>query len=150
VAKILVADDSSDIRHLLSAILVEEGHSVTTANDGAKAVEMMAEEAPELLVLDVMMPRLDGYGVLTSMQETGLLSEVKVLILTAKTSEADWARGYKLGADQYLTKPFGSDELLQSVTNLLETSKADLKVKTEEELDRAQLLSRLESIFTDF
>lgn len=150
MAKILVADDSSDIRHLLSAILVEEGHSVTTANDGAKAVEMMAEEAPELLVLDVMMPRLDGYGVLTSMQETGLLSEVKVLILTAKTSEADWARGYKLGADQYLTKPFGSDELLQSVTNLLETSKADLKVKTEEELDRAQLLSRLESIFTDF
>jgi DNA-binding response OmpR family regulator len=150
VAKILVADDSSDIRHLLSAILVEEGHSVTTASDGAKAVEMMAEEAPELLVLDVMMPRLDGYGVLTSMQETGLLSEVKVLILTAKTSEADWARGYKLGADQYLTKPFGSDELLQSVTNLLETSKADLKVKTEEELDRAQLLSRLESIFTDF
>jgi OmpR family response regulator RpaB len=150
VARILVTDDSSDIRHLLSAILVEEGHSVTTANDGAKAVEMMAEEAPELLVLDVMMPRLDGYGVLTSMQETGLLSEVKVLILTAKTSEADWARGYKLGADQYLTKPFGSDELLQSVTNLLETSKADLKVKTEEELDRAQLLSRLESIFTDF
>ena len=150
MAKILVADDSSDIRHLLSAILVEEGHSVTTASDGAKAVEMMAEEAPELLVLDVMMPRLDGYGVLTSMQETGLLSEVKVLILTAKTSEADWARGYKLGADQYLTKPFGSDELLQSVTNLLETSKADLKVKTEEELDRAQLLSRLESIFTDF
>lgn len=150
MAKILVTDDSSDIRHLLSAILVEEGHSVTTANDGAKAVEMMAEEAPDLLVLDIMMPRLDGYGVLTEMQNSGLLSEVKVLILTAKTSEADWARGYKLGADQYLTKPFGSDELLQSVSTLLETSKADLKVKTEEELDRAQLLSRLESIFTDF
>jgi DNA-binding response OmpR family regulator len=150
VAKILVADDSSDIRLLISAILVEDGHSVTTANDGSKAVEMMAEEAPELLILDVMMPRLDGYGVLTSMQETGLLSEVKVLVLTAKTSEGDWARGYKLGADQYLTKPFGSDELLQSVSNLLETSKADLKVKTEEELDRAQLLSRLESIFSDF
>lgn len=150
MAKILVADDSPDVRYLLSAILSDEDHEVSCASNGAKAIEAMSLEAPDLLVLDVMMPALDGYGVLTAMGKAGLLDRVKVLILTAKSSEADWAQGYKLGADGYLTKPFGGEELIPTVQMLLETSKADLKAKTAEELDRARLLSRLESIFTDF
>ena len=150
MARILITDDSADIRQLLSALMVEEGHKVLVASDGVKALEVIDTELPDLMILDVMMPNLDGYGVLREMNERNVTSEVKILILTAKTAEADWVRGYKLGADQYLTKPFGSDELIDSVNDLLATSKDDLRKRTEEELDRAQLLSRLESIFQDF
>lgn len=150
MARILITDDSADIRQLLSALMVEEGHKVLVASDGMKALEAVDTELPDLMILDVMMPNLDGYGVLREMNERNVTNEVKILILTAKTAEADWVRGYKLGADQYLTKPFGSDELIDSVNDLLATSKDDLRKRTEEELDRAQLLSRLESIFTDF
>ena len=150
MARILITDDSSDIRQLLSALMVEEGHKVLVANDGRKALEVIDTELPDLMILDIMMPNLDGYGVLREMNERQVTDRVKVLILTAKTAEADWVRGYKLGADQYLTKPFGSDELIASVNDLLASSKDSLRQKTEEELDRAQLLSRLESIFQDF
>lgn len=150
MARILITDDSADIRQLLSALMVEEGHKVLVASDGMKALEVVDTELPDLMILDVMMPNLDGYGVLREMNERNVTNDVKVLILTAKTAEADWVRGYKLGADQYLTKPFGSDELIDSVNDLLATSKDDLRKRTEEELDRAQLLSRLESIFQDF
>lgn len=150
MARILITDDSADIRQLLSALMVEEGHKVLVASDGTKALEVMDSELPDLMILDIMMPNLDGYGVLREMNTRDVTKDVKVLILTAKTAEADWVRGYKLGADQYLTKPFGSDELIAAVDELLSTTKDDLRKKTEEELDRAQLLSRLESIFQDF
>ncbi len=150
MARILITDDSADIRQLLSALMVEEGHKVLVANDGVKAIEAIDTELPDLMILDIMMQNLDGYGVLREMNERNVTKDVKVLILTAKTAEADWVRGYKLGADQYLTKPFGSDELIAAVNRLLAASKATLQKKTEEELDRAQLLSRLESIFQDF
>ena len=150
MARILITDDSADIRQLLSALMVEEGHKVLVANDGMKAIEAVDTELPDLMILDIMMPNLDGYGVLREMNERGVTDQVKILILTAKTAEADWVRGYKLGADQYLTKPFGSDELIASVNDLLASTKESLRKKTEEELDRAQLLSRLESIFQDF
>jgi two-component system alkaline phosphatase synthesis response regulator PhoP len=150
MARILITDDSADIRQLLSALMVEEGHKVLVASDGLKAIEAIDTELPDLMILDIMMPNLDGYGVLREMNERNVTKDVKVLILTAKTAEADWVRGYKLGADQYLTKPFGSDELIAAVNGLLAASKDSLQKKTEEELDRAQLLSRLESIFQDF
>jgi DNA-binding response OmpR family regulator len=147
MGRILITDDDADIRHLLSALLVEEGHKVVVAHDGAKALEAMASDEPELLVLDIMMPRVDGYSVLAQMDELGMLDRVKVLMLTAKTSESDWVRGYKLGADHYLTKPFAADEFLETVTDVLATPKDELARRREAELDKAQLLSRLESIF---
>lgn len=150
MSRILITDDSADIRQLLSAILAEEGHKVIVAADGAKALELMEKELPEILVLDLMMPNLDGYGVLKEMAERNLLGGIKVLILTAKTSEADWVRGYKLGADMYLTKPFGTDELIESIELLMKSTKEELRQRTDQELDKAQLLSRLESIFQEF
>jgi DNA-binding response OmpR family regulator len=150
MARILIADDSADIRQLLSAILVEEGHKVVVAGDGQKALDLMGADPPDLLILDIMMPVLDGYGVLKEMKRSGHRSDVRILILTAKASESDWVRGYKMGADQYLTKPFGSDELLAAIEGMLSMSKDQLKARTEDELSKAQLLSRLESIFTDF
>jgi DNA-binding response OmpR family regulator len=109
----------------------------------------MRRQAPDLLMLDVIMPNVDGYGVLREMKNSGLLQDVKILVLSAKTSEADIVKGYKLGADQYLTKPFGAQELLDSVEQMLETRKVDLKGKSQDELEKAQLLSRLESLFSD-
>lgn len=147
MGRILITDDNADIRHLLSAMLEEEGHEVTIADDGGSALEMMQIDEPDLLVLDIMMPRMDGYSVLSEMQETGQLERVKVLMLTAKTSESDWVRGYKLGADSYLTKPFAAEELVETIERLLATPKQELAKAREAELDKAQLLSRLESIF---
>jgi DNA-binding response OmpR family regulator len=147
MARILVVDDDPDIRRLLSVILLQEGHKVVSAEDGEKALKMIGDEPPDLVVLDVMMPRKDGYMVLKELKSTGMREATKVLVLTARTAEADWLRGYKLGADQYLTKPFENNELTDAVEGLLAMSKEQLRARRQQELDRAQLLSRLESLF---
>ena len=150
MARILLVDDSADIRHLLSTILRDEGHDVAVASDGVQAIEAIKTGAPDLMILDIMMPRMDGYGVLKEMRDGGIKDEVKILVLTAKAAEADWVRGYKLGADDYLTKPFGADELVDAVNTLLKMDPESVKKRSEQELDKAQLLSRLESMFQNY
>lgn len=147
MARILIAEDNAEIRMLVSSILVEEGHKVAVAQDGQQALEMVTDEPPDVLVLDIMMPQVDGYTVLKELKASGVREQMKILILTAKTSEADWVRGYKLGADSYLTKPFDTDELINAIHELLSATKEQLRARREAELDKAQLLSRLESIF---
>ena len=147
MARILIAEDNAEIRALVSSILIEEGHKVTVAQNGQQALDMMLEDAPDVLVLDIMMPQMDGYSVLKELKSSGIRDTMKILVLTAKTSESDWVRGYKLGADAYVTKPFDIDELTRQVAELLEMTKDQLRVRREQELDKAQLLSRLESIF---
>jgi two-component system, OmpR family, response regulator len=150
MARILLVDDSADIRHLLGTILKDEGHDVAVASDGVQAIEAIKNHAPDLMILDIMMPRMDGYGVLKEMRDGGIKEDVKILVLTAKAAEADWVRGYKLGADDYLTKPFGADELVDAVNTLLKMDPAALRKRSEQELDKAQLLSRLESMFQNY
>ena len=147
MARILIAEDNAEIRTLVSSILVEEGHKVGVAQNGQQALDMMLDDAPDVLVLDIMMPQMDGYSVLKELKSSGIKEQMKILILTAKTSESDWVRGYKLGADSYLTKPFDTDELINAIEDLLSSTKEQLRVRREAELDKAQLLSRLESIF---
>lgn len=147
MARILIAEDNAEIRTLVSSILVEEGHKVGVAQNGQQALDMMLDDAPDVLVLDIMMPQMDGYTVLKELKSSGIKETMKILILTAKTSESDWVRGYKLGADSYLTKPFDTDELINGIEDLLASTKEQLRVRREAELDKAQLLSRLESIF---
>jgi two-component system, OmpR family, alkaline phosphatase synthesis response regulator PhoP len=147
MARILVAEDNAEIRALVSSILIEEGHKVTVAQNGQQALDMMLDDAPDVLVLDIMMPQMDGYTVLKELKNSGIRDSMKILVLTAKTSESDWVRGYKLGADAYVTKPFDIDELTRHVEELLSMTKDQLRVRREQELDKAQLLSRLESIF---
>ena len=147
MARILVVDDDPDIRRLVNTILSESDHIIQTAEDGEKALEIVQSQVPDLMILDVMMPLMDGFMVLKQMRVNGLRESTKVLMLTARTAEADWVRGFKLGADGYLTKPFDPQELLTAVDDLLVLSKDQLKNRREEELARAQMLSRLESIF---
>ena len=147
MARILVVDDDPDIRRLVNTILSESDHRIQTAEDGEKALEIVQSQVPDLMILDVMMPLMDGFMVLKQMRVNGLREATKVLMLTARTAEADWVRGFKLGADGYLTKPFDPQELMAAVDDLLVLSKDQLKNRREEELARAQMLSRLESIF---
>jgi DNA-binding response OmpR family regulator len=147
MTRVLVVDDHPDIRKLIAAILSGDGHHVATAPDGQRALEVLAQDPPDVMVLDVMMPHLDGYGVLCAMHGRGLLQRTRVLMLTAKNNEADWLKGYELGAHGYLTKPFDPDELSEAVRDLLSMDMKELTAHQEEELERAQLLARLESLF---
>ena len=147
MARILIVDDNADIRRLIGTILSSTEHELFYAEDGDKALEVTKAKQPDLIILDVMMPMMDGFMVLKQMRVAGLRESTKVLMLTAKSSESDWVRGYKLGADAYVTKPFDPDELLNAVAELFAMPKERLRERREEELHRAQMLSRLESLF---
>jgi DNA-binding response OmpR family regulator len=149
MARILIADDDPDIRQLVIYALADEGHEVSVAKNGREAIDHVAESPPELMLLDIMMPEMDGYDVLRELDERNIKGFTKVLVLSAKGSERDWKLGYDLGADRYMTKPFDPDELLQTVNDMLTASNEELEAKREEEQDRANLLSQLESIFGD-
>jgi DNA-binding response OmpR family regulator len=114
--RILVADDDPDIRGLLRELLDRRGFAVTEARDGQEALRAFFDERPDLVVLDVAMPGLDGWQTLERIRE---LSDVPVVMLTAKATELEKTRGLRAGADDYVTKPFGRQELLARVEGLL-------------------------------
>lgn len=147
MARIYIADDDADIRNLLTFTLIEEGHEVLAAKDGQMAVEAIVKEPPDLLVLDMMMPRLDGLGVLRALDAAGVLDTTKVLVLTARTAERDRVEGFERGADLYLTKPFDPDALVEAVRSLLDSTHSDLQARREAERDKASLLAQLDAVF---
>jgi DNA-binding response OmpR family regulator len=146
VADILIADDDADIRRLLSHVLAEEGHQVSVAKDGRSSIETMVMSPPDIVILDLMMPEMDGLSVLSEMAEYQVLDSTKVLVLTARASESDREVGFRLGADNYLTKPVEPLEIVVAVKELLALSKDELRVRREAELDKAHLLSQLETV----
>jgi CheY-like chemotaxis protein len=149
MGRILIAEDNQTVRQLLAHLLVEDGHEVAVAVNGAQALEKVESYAPDMLILDLMMPVLDGYGVLEQLRESGREGSLKVLVLTAKGNEADIERSLALGACQHMTKPFDPDELSATIHQLLELSMEEIMRRQEEEHDRAALLSQLESIFSN-
>jgi DNA-binding response OmpR family regulator len=114
--RILVVDDDPDIRGLLRELLDRRGFSVLEAGDGQEALRVFFDDRPDLVVLDVQMPGLDGWKTLERIRE---LSDVPVVMLTAKATELEKTRGLRAGADDYVTKPFGRQELLARVEALL-------------------------------
>ena len=119
-ATILVVDDEPVMVRLLRANLEGAGFRVLSAGDGAEAVEITEREQPDLVVLDIMLPKMDGFAVCRAIRE---FSRVPVLMLTARTTEVDLIHGFQMGADDYLTKPFSTGELLVRVQALLRRSK---------------------------
>jgi DNA-binding response OmpR family regulator len=115
-ARILVVDDEEDIRILLRTLLERAGYVVEEAADGRAGIRSFYASAPDLVVLDVSMPELDGWATLERIRD---LSDVPVLMLTARGSELDRVRGLNAGADDYVSKPFGRQELLARVQALL-------------------------------
>lgn len=146
MAQILIAEDDADVRRLMALALEGEGHRVATASDGVEALRALAEVVPDLLLLDVMMPNLDGYGVLDHMTSSGLKDQVRVMMVTAKGSERDAKRGLERGCDAYMTKPFDVVELLEKVDEMCGMSMTDLRAERMRELDKTRLLSQLESL----
>lgn len=121
-ARILVAEDDANIRLGLVATLESEGYDVVAASDGAQALRFAAQTAFSLAILDVMMPKTSGYDVCRELRARG--DRLPVMMLTAKAEEIDKVVGLKLGADDYVTKPFGVRELLARVEALLRRSRA--------------------------
>ncbi|HEV2150010.1 MAG TPA: response regulator transcription factor [Longimicrobiaceae bacterium] len=117
MTRILVVEDNENLAFGLSTSLELEGHEVVVAADGPEGLRAAREHRPDLLVLDLMLPGMDGYRVLKTLRDEG--DEVPVLILTARGEEADKVLGFRLGADDYVTKPFGLLELLARVQALL-------------------------------
>ena len=116
MATILVAEDERDLNHLIRRHLEDEGFRVVQAYDGADAVEAVDRERPDLLVLDWMMPKLDGLEVCRRVRRSSI---VPILMLTAKSDEIDRVLGLEVGADDYLTKPFNPRELVARVKSIL-------------------------------
>ena len=114
--RILIADDEPRYLRLLEANLRTEGYEVVTAQDGLQALEVFSNQPIDLVLLDVMMPRLDGFSTCQRLRE---FSNVPIIILTAKGEEQDRVRGLDLGADDYMVKPFSATELLARVRAVL-------------------------------
>ena len=147
MADVLVVDDDPDIRGMLAFLLEDAGHHVRVAVDGEAGLRALSEFPPDCLIVDMMMPRLDGFGLLKARRQYDLAAHTRVIILTCRTGERDYVRGWDLGADEYLTKPFDADDVVKRVDDLLATAPAELAVRREAELQKAELLDRLEAAF---
>ena len=124
MAKIVVADDDADIRDLVVFKLQHSGHDIVAVGDGAAAVAACQLEAPDLVILDVMMPGMSGLEACRAMRADPTLAGVPVILLTARAQEADIEDGFSVGADDYVVKPFSPRELASRVDAVLERSRA--------------------------
>lgn len=120
--KILAVDDERHIVRLVEVNLQRAGYEVVTAYDGREALEKVAAETPDLIVLDVMMPYMDGFEVLKNLKADPSTAEIPVIMLTAKAQDADVFRGWQSGVDCYLTKPFNPMELLTFVKRIFDST----------------------------
>src|SRR5947199_3923941 len=122
MARVLIVEDNADLAAGIQYNLDLEGYETCIAEDGRRALTVAEQWVPDLILLDLMLPELDGYQVLQTLRGRGI--KTPVVILTARAEEADKVRGFRLDADQYVTKPFGLLELLERVRSLLRKSRA--------------------------
>jgi twitching motility two-component system response regulator PilH len=117
--RILIVDDDSSFVAMLEYILAGEGYAVETASDGFDALEKDLTALPDLIVLDIMMPKIDGYKFARMIKSNPNTREIKLIICSARANTGDVQRGLELGADAYLCKPFNPDHLLAKIHTLL-------------------------------
>lgn len=122
--KVLVVDDEPNVLRSLVQYLTIEEFTVETASNGQEALEKVGTFQPELILLDVMMPGMDGFEVLDKVKEMPGHSDTPVIMLTAKDQSSDVLKGYQSGATSYLVKPFNLDELVETINQTLEGSKS--------------------------
>ncbi|SEE97960.1 GAF sensor hybrid histidine kinase [Burkholderia sp. WP9] len=146
-ARLLVVDDNADLREYMSRILRAAGHDVRLATDGQAALEAAREERPDLVLSDVMMPRLDGFGLLRALRADPDLRDTPVLMLSARAGEEARVDGIEHGADDYLTKPFSARELLARVSGNLQLARLrrETEMKLREESRTLEILNRVGS-----
>lgn len=117
--KILIVDDEPDLLELLEVRLKSSGYLVVSAIDGAEAIPTIKAEKPDLVVMDVMMPNLNGFQACRQLKDDPQFKHIPVILLTAKTTESDHFWGIEAGADAYITKPYNEKELLLKIKELL-------------------------------
>jgi DNA-binding response OmpR family regulator len=116
--KVLIVDDEPSILMSLEYLMKKEGYHVHIARDGSEALEIIQREIPDILLLDIMMPNVDGYEVCKFVKNTPAYQHAKVVFLSAKSKEIDMQKGYDLGADLYIPKPFSTRELIKRINAL--------------------------------
>ena len=117
--KILVVDDDPDIQGVLIAALSQEDRTFITASNGIEAVEKALSDLPDLIILDIMMPKMDGYQVCRLLKNEQLTWEIPIIMLSANYKEKDRLYGISVGADDYIVKPFQTEELIEKAAHLL-------------------------------
>ena len=115
--KVMIIDDSKTIRRTAETLLKKAGCEVITATDGFEALSKITDQNPDVIFIDIMMPRLDGYQTCALIKNNHIYKNTPVILLTSKDGLFDRARGRVVGSDQYLTKPFTKDELLGAITS---------------------------------
>lgn len=118
--KIIIADDEHKILMSLEYSFRKGGYDVFIARDGSEVMELLRTEVPAAILLDIMMPNLDGYETLQQIRATEALNDCKVVIVSAKNNPADIQKAYDLGADAYVTKPYSIKKLIQQVAELID------------------------------
>jgi len=118
-ARVMIVEDEESILLSLEFLLGKEGHAVTTARDGAEALRLLERQSPDLVLLDVMLPLVNGFELCAAMRAMPALAGTRIMLLTARGRETEISRGLALGADAYLTKPFSTRELMDRVRALL-------------------------------
>lgn len=117
--KILIVDDDPNILMSLEFLMRKNGYKVLIARNGKEALELVSEHSPDLLLLDIMMPDVDGYEICKRVKNNKLHRHARVIFISAKTKESDIQKGYQAGADLYITKPFGTKDLVKKVSDIL-------------------------------
>lgn len=117
--KILVVDDDPYILMSLEFLMKKNGFDVMVARNGTEALELAGKQVPDIVLLDIMMPDVDGYAICKHIKSSKKLREAKVVFMSAKSREADIKKGYDLGASLYITKPFSTRQLLKQVQELI-------------------------------
>jgi DNA-binding response OmpR family regulator len=117
--KILLVDDDPNILISLEFLMRKSGYDVLIARNGSEALELLNDTVPDLTLLDIMMPDVDGYQICKHIKSSKKLKHSKVVFMSAKTKESDIQKGYNLGADLYITKPFATKELVKKISELL-------------------------------
>ncbi|MGA0114750.1 MAG: response regulator transcription factor [Burkholderiales bacterium] len=118
-SSVLIVEDEESISLSLEFLLRKEGYEVSCARDGAAALQMLAQRIPDMVLLDVMLPLVDGFELCRMMRANPALEKTRIMLLTARGRESEVARGLSLGADAYLTKPFSTRELMDTVRRLI-------------------------------
>lgn len=118
LTKVLIVDDEPSILMSLEFLMKKEGYQVFIARDGSEAMEIIEKEVPSIILLDIMMPNVDGYEVCYTVKNNLRLNHIKVVFLSAKNKELDIEKGYEVGADLYVTKPFSTRALVAKVNAL--------------------------------
>ncbi|HEY2429549.1 MAG TPA: response regulator [Acidimicrobiales bacterium] len=144
---VLVVDDDEVVRGLLAWLFEDAGYGVRQAADGQEALDAMAQRSPDCIVLDLMMPEVDGMEVLKRRQENSVAPGARVIILTAKDSHADEVFCWEQGADEYLTKPFDGDRLIKLVGDLMGLSSEQLEHRRQVGLAEARRLDAIDRAF---